>query len=123
MNECKECSSSAKVISGTETTRRRFLVAMMAIASFLLSVILGIPFIGALVRSNFSSQKQKWVKVADMQSIPEDVPTRLNFTRREQDAFSGADSGAIGLGRNALGLRSDSLFSNLSARGLLLQLE
>ncbi|MGO9378426.1 MAG: ubiquinol-cytochrome c reductase iron-sulfur subunit [Dissulfurispiraceae bacterium] len=87
MNECKECSSSAKVISGTETTRRRFLVAMMAIASFLLSVILGIPFIGALVRSNFSSQKQKWVKVADMQSIPEDVPTRLNFTRREQDAF------------------------------------
>ncbi len=87
MNECKECSSGSKLPTQIETTRRRFLVAMMAVASFLIGVILGIPFIGALVGSRFGTQKQKWVKVADMQSFPEGEPVRINFTQREQDAY------------------------------------
>lgn len=87
MNECKECASDAKAISSIETTRRRFLIAIMVAASFLISVMLVIPFIGALVRSKFGSQKQKWVKVANMQSIPGNEPVRLNFIQREQDAY------------------------------------
>jgi len=62
-------------------------MAMMAAAAFVISVILGIPFIGALVQSRSGEQKQKWVKVADLQSFPEGEPVRINFALREQDAY------------------------------------
>jgi Rieske Fe-S protein len=87
MNECKECESGVKEKSGVETTRRRLIMAMMAAAAFVISVILGIPFIGALVQSRSGEQKQKWVKVADLQSFPEGEPVRINFALREQDAY------------------------------------
>ena len=88
MNECRECQSPENMGTKIATTRRRFLVAMIAIASFLISAILGVPFIGALIRSQFSSQKENWVKVANVQSIPDGEPVRLNFIQSEMDAYA-----------------------------------
>jgi menaquinol-cytochrome c reductase iron-sulfur subunit len=68
-------------------TRRRFLVWMMAVASSLLGLILGIPFINSLVGRQFNLQKEKWIRVADLQSIPEGEPVRLNFIQDERDAY------------------------------------
>jgi len=82
MDECRECTPEK-----VKTTRRRFLVAMIAIASFLLAIILGIPFISALLGPKYRAGKEKWVKVADLQSIPEGEPVRLNFVQAEQDAY------------------------------------
>jgi Rieske Fe-S protein len=82
MDECRECTPER-----VTTTRRRFLVAMITIASSLLGVMLGIPFINALLGSNHRARKEKWVKVADMLAIPEGEPVRLNFIQVEQDAY------------------------------------
>ncbi len=82
MDECRECTPS-KVL----TTRRRFLIAMIAIASALLGFILGLPFIDALIGSKFRAAREKWIRVAELESIPEGEPVRLNFIRNEQDAY------------------------------------
>ncbi|HMK57176.1 MAG TPA: ubiquinol-cytochrome c reductase iron-sulfur subunit [Dissulfurispiraceae bacterium] len=87
MNECERCTSGPEAPQQSETTRRRFLIAMVGAASLLLSAILEIPFIGALVRSRFASKKETWTKVADLQAVPEGLPVRLNFVQREEDAF------------------------------------
>lgn len=87
MNECRECPSPENMGTKIATTRRRFLVAMMVIASFLIGAILGVPFIRALIRSQFRFQKEKWVKVANVQAIPEGEPVRLNFLQTEMDAY------------------------------------
>lgn len=87
MNECNECRSGENSGPKIETTRRRFLVVMLSVASALLGAILGIPFINSVTGSRFSSQKDKWIKVAELQSIPEGEPVRLNFSQTEQDTF------------------------------------
>jgi menaquinol-cytochrome c reductase iron-sulfur subunit len=87
MNECRECPSPENMGTKIATTRRRFLEAMIAIASLLISAILGVPFIGALMRSQASAQKEKWVKVANVQTIPDGEPLRLNFIQSEMDAY------------------------------------
>jgi menaquinol-cytochrome c reductase iron-sulfur subunit len=87
MEECKECKTGIEQPSANETTRRRFLMAMMVVSSFIISLILGIPFIGALVKSRFSAQKDQWVKISEISTIPTAEPVRINFSRREQDAF------------------------------------
>jgi len=89
VNECERCSTESLSSQSAETTRRRFLIAMMATASLLMSAILGIPFIGALFHSTSFSKKETWIKVADVQTIPEGLPIRLNFVQKEQDAFIG----------------------------------
>jgi Rieske Fe-S protein len=87
MNECSECRPGDNSGPKVETTRRRFLVALIATASALLGAILGIPFISAVTGSGSGSQKDKWVKVAELQSIPEGEPVSLNFSQTGQDAF------------------------------------
>ncbi len=86
MNECPGCApegNAARPLS----TRRRFLVAMIGIASFVLGVILGLPFVSSLVSPKFREGKEKWSKVGDLQSVPIGEPVRLNFPQTEQDAF------------------------------------
>lgn len=87
MSECKECTPAENSETKIATTRRRFLVWMMAIASSLLGVILGIPLVNSLVGPKLRSQKEKWIRVAEVQSIPEGEPVRLNFAQSELDAY------------------------------------
>jgi len=82
MNECEECNPVR-----VTTTRRRFLIALITIASSLLGVILGLPFINALIGSKVRTAKDKWIRVAELQAIPEGEPVRLNFVMNGQDAF------------------------------------
>jgi Rieske Fe-S protein len=83
MNGCDKCEQPEK----TGTTRRRFIVVIMAIAASLLGLILGIPFIRSVIGAGTAARKDKWVKLADLQAIPVGEPVRLNFIRDEQDAF------------------------------------
>jgi Rieske Fe-S protein len=83
MNGCDKCEQPGK----TGTTRRRFIVVIMAIAASLLGLILGIPFIRSVIGAGTGAKKDRWVKLADLQSIPVGEPVRLNFIQDEQDAF------------------------------------
>ncbi len=82
MEECKECTPGR-----LSTTRRRFLIVMMAVASALLGIILGLPFVNALLGSKYRANREKWLRVVELQTIPEGEPVRLNFILREQDAY------------------------------------
>jgi Rieske Fe-S protein len=88
MNECNNCDKPET--SGT--TRRSFLIWMMAIAGSLLGFILAIPFIRAIIGTGISAKKNNWVKIADLQAIPIGEPVRLNFMQAEQDAFIKQDA-------------------------------
>lgn len=86
MNECPGCAPEGN-ITRPLSTRRRFLVAMIGIASTVLGVILGLPFVSSLVSPRFRQGKETWSKVGDLQSVPIGEPVRLNFAQTEQDAF------------------------------------
>ena len=82
MNECTECTPAR-----VTTTRRRFMIGLIAVVSSLLGVIVGLPFIDALLGSRFRSAKEKWIRVTELQTIPEGTPVRLNFVMSQQDAY------------------------------------
>jgi menaquinol-cytochrome c reductase iron-sulfur subunit len=83
MNGCNNCEQQVK----TGTTRRRFLVVMMAVAASLLGLLLGIPFVRSVIGAGSVTKKENWVKLADLQAIPVGEPVRLNFMQAELDAF------------------------------------
>lgn len=71
----------------TASTRRGFLKLLIAVTAFLISVILGVPFIRGLVPSRLRTAKQVWYKVAEVDSLPKGRPARLNFVARIDDAY------------------------------------
>jgi menaquinol-cytochrome c reductase iron-sulfur subunit len=74
----------------TETfssARRTFLKVLTGIITFIISLILGIPFIGSLIVSRFKTGKKVWNRVGDVNSLPVGQPVRLNFFVRTTDAY------------------------------------
>ncbi|MFO0753860.1 MAG: ubiquinol-cytochrome c reductase iron-sulfur subunit [Thermodesulfovibrionales bacterium] len=70
-----------------ETTRRRFLARMVAALAALNVLILGVPFVRALVGSSSAPKREPWTRVADVGSLPEGKPTRVRFTAESEEAF------------------------------------
>lgn len=69
------------------TARRWFLKLIVAVTTFLISVILGVPLLRSLIVSKSKGAKQVWHKVADLDSLPEGKPMKLNFFARTEDAY------------------------------------
>ncbi|MEW6001221.1 MAG: ubiquinol-cytochrome c reductase iron-sulfur subunit [Nitrospirota bacterium] len=69
-----------------EFTRHRFLKLLIGSMSFLLGLILGIPFIVALV-SKLRIGEIGWSRVVSVDSLPSGEPVRVNFTERKEDAY------------------------------------
>ena len=67
--------------------RRTFLKLLIAILTSFTGILLGIPFIRALVVTKFQIGEQFWQKVADMSSLPEGRPVKINFFLRVDDAY------------------------------------
>ena len=68
-------------------TRRRFLKLLIAVITFFISIVLGIPFIKSLIASKAGEEKQIWYRVSDVDSLPEGLPVKLNFFSRIEDAY------------------------------------
>lgn len=75
------------LIEKFSTTRRTFLKLLIGIITLFIGLILGIPFIQALIVSKFKKAKLAWYKVAEVDSLPVDQPIRLNFFARTDDAY------------------------------------
>ena len=69
------------------TSRRSFLKVLVGIITFFIGVILGLPFIRALIVPKFQKAKQVWYKVAGVDSMPVGQPVRVNFFARTEDAY------------------------------------
>lgn len=67
--------------------RRRFLKFLIGIMTFFMSVLLGIPFIRALITSRSGPAQQTWERVGDVDSLPIGQPVRMNFFARIEDAY------------------------------------
>ena len=67
--------------------RRMFLKLLIGTMTFFLSVLLGIPFIRALITPRFKTAQQTWDRVGDVSSLPLGQPVRLNFFARLEDAY------------------------------------
>jgi Rieske Fe-S protein len=65
---------------------------MMTIAGSLLGLMLGIPFVRAVIGAGVSAKKANWVKITDLQAVAIGEPVRLNFMMPEEDAFIKQDS-------------------------------
>jgi menaquinol-cytochrome c reductase iron-sulfur subunit len=68
-------------------TRRTFLKMLIMVITFFTSLILGIPFVRSLIVSKSSEAKQVWHRVAEINSLPEGRPIKLNFFARFEDAY------------------------------------
>ncbi len=67
-------------------TRRKFFKVVIGTAAFLNGLILGIPFLRALINPA-PLKKLSYVEVGDIGSLPEEQPTDMNFPLRSSDAY------------------------------------
>ncbi|OGP62554.1 MAG: hypothetical protein A2169_07680 [Deltaproteobacteria bacterium RBG_13_47_9] len=70
------------------TTRRKFLKVFTISIGSIVSIALGIPFIGALVgRSSSLKEKASMDKVTSVSHLSVGRPARVNFLSQEEDAY------------------------------------
>lgn len=81
----KEIQSESSGTSGA--TRRHFLEVSAGLLGFFVSLVVGIPFIGALISTKFRKEKGVWNRTVDVGSLQEGQPVRLNFEYRTEDAY------------------------------------
>jgi menaquinol-cytochrome c reductase iron-sulfur subunit len=67
--------------------RRKFLKMLIGIITAFTGILLGIPFIRALVITKFKTGEQVWQKVSEIGSLPEGHPVRINYISRVTDAY------------------------------------
>jgi menaquinol-cytochrome c reductase iron-sulfur subunit len=70
-----------------ETTRRRFLKLATGILTLLVSLAVTLPIIGVLIGPVFRSRKPSWIKVADLEAVSSEKPTRLTFPVQTTSAY------------------------------------
>jgi menaquinol-cytochrome c reductase iron-sulfur subunit len=77
--------------SGEETsTRREFLKTAIGVLASLTALVLGIPFIGSLFGSA-KRRKSEWSRLAEVGSLPENLPVELKFRSSTEDAYHHGD--------------------------------
>jgi menaquinol-cytochrome c reductase iron-sulfur subunit len=69
------------------STRRRFLKVFIVGLGALVSIALGIPFIGALLGKSSVMRKLAMAKVINVSYLTEGQPKRVNFLWQKQDAY------------------------------------
>jgi menaquinol-cytochrome c reductase iron-sulfur subunit len=74
------------VPEGPDNTRRNFLKGLIGLLLLLVGLILGIPLLRSL-GTKLQTRKQIWIKVAAVNSLPDNQPVNLKFTAEYQDAF------------------------------------
>ena len=79
-----ETSSST---ASFETTRRKFLMWMVAGVTSLVALFLAVPFIGSLIGPSLRVKKAQWVKVGGINSLTADQPVNIKFPFRTEDAY------------------------------------
>ncbi|MGD0884680.1 MAG: ubiquinol-cytochrome c reductase iron-sulfur subunit [Thermodesulfovibrionales bacterium] len=67
-------------------TRRWFLKVAIGVMAFLNGLLLGIPFINALISSP-AKKKPQWSNAGEMNSLPEGQPIQVKFGARTEDAY------------------------------------
>jgi quinol-cytochrome oxidoreductase complex cytochrome b subunit/nitrite reductase/ring-hydroxylating ferredoxin subunit len=70
-----------------ENTRRSFLKMMIGSMSALITLALGVPFVGNLIGPSFQRRRLSWSKIGDIRSLPIGRPLNLNFSFNIQDAY------------------------------------
>jgi menaquinol-cytochrome c reductase iron-sulfur subunit len=80
-----EDNSAANV--STDSARRRFLIWATGILTVLSGVIVGIPLIGSFIGPTFGTTKTRWIKVADIGTLPVGRPMSLRVVDVQRDAY------------------------------------
>jgi menaquinol-cytochrome c reductase iron-sulfur subunit len=70
-----------------QTSRRRFLAAVVGAFSALIALAVGIPFVAALIKSSGRNRKRSFAELASLDSLPVGTPVDLPFTEVSADAF------------------------------------
>ena len=68
-------------------TRRRFLKLFTGVLGSLIAIALGIPMVGTLVGTIYQEKKLKWIKVAEIGSLPMAEPKKVSWRDDKVDAF------------------------------------
>ena len=71
----------------TGSTRRQFMIWTTGIMTFLCGVIVGIPLIGSFIGPAFRTTKPRWIKVADLETLPVGRPVSLKVVDVQVDAY------------------------------------
>jgi ubiquinol-cytochrome c reductase cytochrome b subunit len=82
--DTKEESPSPNALG---STRRSFLKVMIGGLSALITLAIGIPFIGNLIGPSFQRRRLTWTKVGDLRSLTIGQPLNLDFSFDTQDAY------------------------------------
>jgi menaquinol-cytochrome c reductase iron-sulfur subunit len=70
-----------------QKSRRRFLEAIVGVFSAIIALTLGIPFVGALIKSSGRARRRPLSEVTTLDSLPVGTPVDLPFTEVSADAF------------------------------------
>ena len=76
--------------SGRQTGmgRRSFFQKLaFGVLTFLGSLAIGIPLIGALIGPSFMKKRAPWAKIKDVNALVPDEPKEISFTDNREDAF------------------------------------
>lgn len=78
--------------AGPETTagarsRRRFLEAVIAIFTSLITVALAVPFLGSIIGSSYRARKGLFAKAASLAGLPVGRPVDVAFKEMSSDGF------------------------------------
>jgi menaquinol-cytochrome c reductase iron-sulfur subunit len=73
--------------SKPRASRRGFLRLAMGIVSAIISLLLGIPFVGALITPTYRKSQSPYAKVGEVGPLPQEQPVSLRFQFQGTDAF------------------------------------
>jgi menaquinol-cytochrome c reductase iron-sulfur subunit len=79
--------ADAAAPSTAEATRRRFLALASGVLSFVGGLIVGVPFLDALVGPAFRSQPRRFARAARLSSLPVGRPRSVSYTDVRRDAY------------------------------------
>jgi menaquinol-cytochrome c reductase iron-sulfur subunit len=69
------------------SARRRFMIWAVGILTSLCGVIVGIPLIGSFLGPAFRTTKPRWIRVADVGTLPVGRPVSLSVVDVQVDAY------------------------------------
>jgi len=81
-----EEKSRPEAAERSDPSRRTFLKWLIGVLAAINGLILGIPYLRAVIRSA-PSQKAAWTKVREINSLREGLPERVNFLSLSEEAY------------------------------------
>jgi len=82
------CDLNACCQHGTaRASRRGFLRLAMAIISAIVGLLVGIPFVAALIAPTYRRSRSPYARAGEVSSLPTEQPVSLRFSFQSTDAF------------------------------------